>query len=110
MVNLRHVRAAYGTVLVLAPDTVLRRVVGIRDPDRRLHAATRVLGGRQLAEGVLPRRARRLLVVIDAIHVHTMVGLALIDARRRRATLASAGVAAGFGVATLANTRTGATS
>lgn len=88
MVDVRHVRSAYGAVLLVLPDPVLRRIIH-GDPDARLVYAARFLGVRQLVEGLLPRRARPMLLAVDAVHAATMAGIAVVDPPRRRAALAT---------------------
>jgi hypothetical protein len=102
---LEVVRGVQGTILLVAPDAVLRRVAGGR-ADAPVRRVTRVLGARNLAEALVLRShgTRRWLLAastVDAVHATSMVALALADPRRRRVALASALVAslmAGAGV------------
>jgi hypothetical protein len=91
-------RAGYGTLLLVAPGPVIRLYTGHR-ADRLTRAVTRVLGSRHLAQGILTAGTPSALVLtlgveVDLAHVASMLGLAVLDRRRRRAGLVDA-VAAG---------------
>ncbi|MGH3765027.1 MAG: hypothetical protein ACRDS0_20865 [Pseudonocardiaceae bacterium] len=97
------VRAGYGTLLLTVPDPVIRLYTGHRaDPLTR--AVTRVLGARHLIQGMLTGGAPGALVLalgveVDLAHVASMLGLAALDRRRRRAGLIDAAAAGVFAVA-----------
>ncbi len=59
--------------------------------------AVRVLGVRHLAQGtvqvLVPNRMRAALVVVDLLHVLTMLPVAVLDERRRRPAALTAAVA-----------------
>ncbi|MGH3842965.1 MAG: hypothetical protein ACRDS0_16185 [Pseudonocardiaceae bacterium] len=98
-------RTGYGAVLVLAPDPVIRLSTGHRS-DRPTRAVARVLGARQVVQGLLcagaPGRAVLALgVEADLVHAVSMVGLAAVDRARRRAGLVDALCAGSFAVAGL---------
>lgn len=103
MTLLNVIRALYATVLLTRPGPIVGAALG-RPPDERTEVVVRVLGVRQLAQaaavtGVGGRRAMRAGVVVDGLHAASMVGLAAVDRRRRRAALIDAMVALAFGVA-----------
>ncbi|MGC1734422.1 MAG: type II toxin-antitoxin system Phd/YefM family antitoxin [Pseudonocardiaceae bacterium] len=90
-------RTAYGALLLVVPDPVIRVYTGHRaDPLTR--AVTRVLGTRHLIQGLLTGGAPGALVLAlgveaDLAHVTSVLGLAALDQRRRRACLADAAAA-----------------
>ncbi len=72
--------------------------------DRLTRAVTRVLGSRHLIQAILtagtpsaPTLTRG--VQVDLAHVASMLGLAVLDQRRRRAGLVDAAAAGAFAVA-----------
>ena len=97
----RHLRAAYGAVLLADPWLVLRRL-GASPPDARIDVAARFLGGRQLVEGLLPAAARPVLLTIDAVHAASMVGFIALDPRRRRPAAATLVMTSVFAALTVA--------
>ncbi|WP_295126683.1 hypothetical protein [uncultured Leifsonia sp.] len=101
---LETLRAVYGLLELASPDTVTVTALG-RKPDTRMRTVIRVLGARHVAQSVLtmakPHTMHRLGGAVDLIHAGSMVGLAILDRRRRRAALVNAVVAALFGVAEL---------
>ncbi|MEJ5946533.1 hypothetical protein WDZ17_14645 [Pseudokineococcus basanitobsidens] len=93
-------RAAWGTVCLLAPGLVERSLAG-REPDVRARRVVRVLGARHLVQAAGARLLPPHLAVgggaaVDAVHALTAAAFGLGDARRRRAALADAAVAAGW--------------
>jgi hypothetical protein len=72
--------------------------------DRQVINIARVLGGRQLLQGLIlvgrpTRRSLRLGAVVDALHAATMVAAAAANAGPRRLTMASATLAGVFSAA-----------
>jgi hypothetical protein len=96
-------RAGYGTLLLAVPDPVIRLYTGHRaDPLAR--AVTRILGARHLLQGILSCGAPDDLVLalgveVDLTHVASMLGLAVLDQRWRRAGLVDAAAAGVFALA-----------
>ncbi|PZS23971.1 MAG: hypothetical protein DLM61_23300 [Pseudonocardiales bacterium] len=98
-------RTGYGALLVLAPDPVIRLYTGHR-PDRPTRAVTRVLGARQVVQGLLCAGAPGPVVLVlgveaDVAHAASMVGLAALDRSHRRGGLVDALCAGSFAVAGL---------
>ena len=99
-------RAAWGLFLVAKPEPVLA-VLAPRSSSPRLDTAVlRVLGVRQVVQAGLTALAptKGVLVLgagVDALHAASMVGLAGLDAGRRRAGLLDACVAGSFAGASL---------
>ncbi|PZS37615.1 MAG: hypothetical protein DLM62_18245 [Pseudonocardiales bacterium] len=96
-------RAGYGALLLAAPDPVIRLYTGHR-ADQLTRAVTRVLGGRQLVQGILTAGTPGALVLalgaeVDLAHVASMLGLAVLDQQRRRAGLVDAAAAGAFAIA-----------
>lgn len=90
-------RAGWGTVLLIAPRTVLARA-GLRT-DRNALVVTRILGARHLAQATLSgaNPTPEILaagVWVDGVHSLTALGLAVVDRSRARAGVADAVVAA----------------
>jgi hypothetical protein len=86
-------RLAYGAVLVVAPGVLLRACGGPDDRPARIYA--RLLGGRQIAEGlVLVGRDEPgwplAGALVDALHAATAVALAAHSERYRRLALLNA--------------------
>lgn len=97
-VRVSAVRIVWGTVLAAAPGAVLRRCPGAPHGGAG-DAVVRVLGARQIAQGVATAGGlvpARWAAVPDALHASTMAGLALCSARWRTAALVDLGVAAAF--------------
>jgi hypothetical protein len=95
-------RAGYGVVLLTVPKPVIRFSTGNR-ADRLTRAMTRVLGGRHLIQAILTAgtpspAALTRGVQVDLAHVASMLGLAVLDRRRRRAGLVDAPAASAFAV------------
>lgn len=97
------VRAGYGAAQALAPGrstgAVLRRPAG-----PRARRVARLLGTRHLVQSLIslawPRRGVLVVGVgVDGLHAASMVLLALVSCRWRRAALVEAGLAASFTVA-----------
>jgi short-subunit dehydrogenase len=96
-------RAGWASVLLLAPERVLR-IGGRPSPPAAAVAVARVLGARQLAQAVAVAARPSGPVagagaVVDAIHAGTDVGLAATSARWRRIALIDATVAAALAAA-----------
>lgn len=90
------VRTAWGVTLLVAPERVLCAIDG-RVPSVESVPVARVLGGRQIVQGVatalLPtRRLLRWGAVVDVLHAASMAGLAAGSPRHRRVGLVSAGL------------------
>jgi hypothetical protein len=95
------VRVAWGAALLLAPRPVLAGVHHVR-ADRASLLVARVLGARQVAQGLVsfarPDPAVLALgVVVDVLHAASMVGLAAVDRGRTRGALTEAAVAGTWG-------------
>ncbi len=93
-------RAGYGVVLLAAAGPVIRLYTGHR-ADRLTRAVTGLLGGRHLAQGILTGGAPSAGALtrgvrVDLAHAASMLGLAALDKRRRRAGLVDAAAAASF--------------
>ena len=88
--------AAYGGVLVSDPRGVLRRL-GEGWPSETEVTVVRVLGARQVVQAAAvrrwPRAAGRLGALADGLHASSMLALAVLRPRHRRAALASGAVA-----------------
>lgn len=93
-------RVGYAALLLAAPDPVIGLYTGHRaDPLTR--AVTRLLGSRHLIQGILTggtpsTHVLALGVKVDLAHAASMLGLAVLDQRRRRAGLIDAAVAGSF--------------
>ncbi|MFY9913796.1 MAG: hypothetical protein WAK18_03945 [Nocardioidaceae bacterium] len=95
-------RLLLGASQVARPEFLARDGAG----DELTLRAIRVLGARDLVQGVITlirpsRRVIRVGAAVDTIHALSMVGLAVVDRRRRATALASAANAAGFALAGL---------
>lgn len=100
---------ATGAALVARPAAVWRRVAGPGDA-RRATDVVRLLGGRMAVQGAveLLRPAPRVAAAgaaVDGTHALSMLLLAAVSGRYRRAALASAGLAGGTAVLALATLR-----
>ena len=94
---LSKVRVSWGCFLLVLPSG-LTRAVGLPS-DKRFMETMRVLGLRHLVQAaVVGGRSRRALVgvLVDLIHGTSMLLLACVDTRRRRAALLDACVAFSF--------------
>ncbi len=91
-------RAGWGAGLLIAPDRVSALVRGVT-PDGRARAVIRVLGARQLLQGVLSAASSTPAVLavgvwVDGLHALTGLLFAAVDRRRARPVLLDAGLAA----------------
>jgi len=91
-------RAGWGAGLLIAPDRVSALVRGVT-PDGRARAVIRVLGARQLLQGVLSAASSTPAVLavgvwVDGLHALSGVLFAAVDRRRARPVLLDAGLAA----------------
>jgi len=91
-------RAGWGAGLLIAPDRVSALVRGVT-PDDRARAVIRVLGARQLLQGVLSAASPTPAVLavgvwVDGLHALSGVLFAAVDRRRARPVLLDAGLAA----------------
>lgn len=96
-------RAGYGALLLAAPDPVIRLYTGHR-ADHLTRTVSRVLGTRHLVQGIVTAGTPGAVVLalgaeVDLAHVASMLGLAVLDPRRRRAGLVDAVAASAFGIA-----------
>ncbi len=99
------IRAGVGVVRLLFPNSVIPGLVPI-PPSSHGRLVVRALGVRQIAQAIFTSRdpdaaILRLGAVVDVTHAASMIGLAFIDRRYRRAALADASVAAVFALAGL---------
>lgn len=95
------IRIGLGALDLLAAPRVLRRALG-SPPDGLTTGALRVLGVRQIAQGVVTARSdsrtvRRISAAVDSLHCASMLLLAILDRRRRSAALVQASIAALLG-------------
>lgn len=93
-------RAGYGALLLAAPDPVIRLYTGHR-AHRLTRAVARTLGSRHLIQAIVTSGKRGALVPalgveVDAAHAVSMLGLAMIDQRGRRAGLVDVAAAGAF--------------
>jgi hypothetical protein len=86
---MRALRAAYGTVLLLAPSTALW-CIGSKTTRHPALVAVRVLGARHLAQAVVDPAGSRAGAAVDGLHAVSMGILAACAPRTRRAAAASA--------------------
>ena len=91
-------RVGWGVVLVLTPRSVLLLVPGGHDTGQVERYVARALGGREILQGTVTalfpsRRTLRFGAAIDAVHVTSMVGLAVMAPESKSASLSSATVA-----------------
>ncbi len=105
MIKLIAIRAAWGTALLLAPDAV-RRGVNYGRADPRTRWVTRILGARELAQGLITSRHRSRAssltgAAVDTTHAATMLALAIRRAAYRRPATASSLTVASFAIAGL---------
>jgi hypothetical protein len=103
--GLQVTRASYGAALVLAPGLLALLATG-RVPGRPERRVARVLGARHLAQALLTAAAPRpevfaLGAQVDALHAASMLALAAVDGRARRAALTDALAEAVFAAAGL---------
>ncbi|MGH3196250.1 MAG: hypothetical protein ACRDOH_03430 [Streptosporangiaceae bacterium] len=93
------IRGVYGLALLSGPGPLIRLADG--PGDGRARGAARVLGARQLTQAALtaPEPSATTLalgVEADLAHAVSMLGLAVLDRRRRRLGYADAVVATAF--------------
>ncbi len=98
----------WGIALLGRGGPIWHEVTG-EPPTRVDLLALRALGLRHVAQGsiqaVAPTRARGAFVAIDLLHVLTMLPLAVVDERRRRAATLTGAVALANAATTLATGR-----
>jgi hypothetical protein len=105
-VALQVVRAGYGTVLLLIPGRVIRMGTG-RPAGARARNVARLLGARHVLQAAVTvaavpgAEALGIGAAIDLTHAASMAGLAVIDKRVRRVTLADALIETGFAAVSL---------
>jgi len=95
--------AAWGATLLLFARPLLQALEG-EPVDRQVINVARVLGGRQLLQGLVTarrptRRILRIGAAVDVLHAATMVAAAAASVGPRRLTVASATLAAAFSAA-----------
>ena len=97
------VRLAYGTTLLALPRFALK-AVGSPQEEGAI-ATARILGARHVLQAVVQRRGAlpRFGASIDALHATTMVGLAAVSERYRRAAVIDGWIAAAFALVALAS-------
>ena len=103
MRGIEVVRVGYGVAVVVAPRR-MQRLMGLAPgghADPTTTAVARVLGARQVAQGLLSGVAPSpevlaLGVWVDTLHLLSMVALAGLDPRRTRVGLTDAAVAGTF--------------
>ncbi len=91
-------RVGWGAVLVLTPRSVLLLVPGGHNTGQVERYVTQVLGVREILQGAVTALipSRRTLwwgTAVDAVHVTSMVGVAVIAPESKSAALSSATVA-----------------
>lgn len=87
----------------LAAPGVVMKMFGLA-PDQPARRVTRMLGARHLAQAAASAQAPTAAVLalgveVDLLHAVSMIALAVLDRRQRRAALTSAAVAGAFAVA-----------
>lgn len=102
MIGLAALRGAWGTALLLDPESVLR-TIGAGASDARTRRVAQVLGGRELTQAALAIRHRSrwsslVGAAVDATHAATMIALAIRRPADRRPAAASALTAATFAI------------
>jgi len=110
---LELIRGGYGALQLALPGLVADRLLAHRF-DPRGRRVARVLGARQLVQalGSGRRPSYPVLAVgveVDLLHAASMLGLGLVDRRRRRVALADAVIAGSFALAGTAAARGGQT-
>lgn len=109
MKRLTLARVAIGVAYLLVPGQLLGWLAPA-DVDPRVRTVLRLLGVRQLAQALLCARDRTATVArwaagADAAHASSMLALALLDRRRRRAASIDACIAATLAVAGFTDAR-----
>lgn len=99
----------WGVTLLLFAGPLLQSLEG-ESLDRRVIKVARVLGSRQLLQGLITirRPTRRILRIgagVDALHAATMVAAVAAQAGPRRLSMASATLAGAFSVAGVTQSR-----
>ncbi|GAB1816521.1 hypothetical protein [Mycobacterium sp. MUNTM1] len=94
------IRAAWGVLLLAAPNEVLDHIHGVR-VDRKALVVTRILGARHLTQALLSgvNPGPEVLaagVWVDSVHSATALGLAVVDRHRARGGVTDAVVAASW--------------
>jgi hypothetical protein len=102
-------RAGVGIVDLVFPDTLVGRLIDGQLSDRG-RKVVRVLGARQVAQALLSGRTPTGAVLYlgaeaDVAHAATMIALAVLERRYRRAALCDAAIATAFAVAGVAAVR-----
>ena len=101
MSTTQTIRAGWGLLQLAAPGLVADRVLPA-PLDHRATVVARLLAARQVLQAGLLRNpgpmALALGAVVDGLHAASMIGLAAFNARRRRAALLDASIAATFAV------------
>jgi hypothetical protein len=98
VIRFAALRLSYAALLLAAPDLVIRLSTG-HPANRITRAVVRLLGGRHLIQGILTgnRPSTPMLALgaaADLAHALSMLALAALNQRRRRAELTDAAVAA----------------
>ncbi|GAB3806254.1 hypothetical protein GCM10028798_28940 [Humibacter antri] len=96
-------RTAWGACQLVAAPRIAQTELG-HEPDAITTRAYRVLGVRQIIQGILlsptqSRVAHRIGGVVDILHASSMVVVAIISRERRRAAIIDGAIAACFAVA-----------
>jgi hypothetical protein len=105
---LQVARAGYGGVLLLVPGPVIRMCTG-RPAGARARNVARLLGARHVLQAAVTAvaapgaEALGIGAAIDLTHAASMAGLAVLDRRVRRVTLADALIETGFAAASLSS-------
>lgn len=99
--RLQNFRLSWGSLEVASPELVARMLRLGRPLDRSERIGLRVLGSRQVAQGIASQvrpspETTRLGFRIDALHAASMLALAVVSKRHRRLALVSGGIAAGL--------------
>lgn len=99
MIGLRVARLAVGAAELLAPDRVVSPVVR-RKPDEEELVVCQILGARHVVQALFPRSAPAGRFgtgpTLDVLHALSMIGLAVVSKRHRRAAIANTAEAFAF--------------
>ena len=99
MIALRVARLAVGAAELLAPDRVVSPVVR-RKPDEEELVVCQILGARHVVQALFPRSAPAGRFgtgpTLDVLHALSMIGLAVVSERHRRAAIANTAEAFAF--------------
>jgi hypothetical protein len=98
VIRFATLRLGYAALLLAAPDLVIRLSTG-HPASRATRVVARLLGGRHLIQGILTRSAPSTPMLAlgaeaDLAHALSMLALAALNQRRRRAELTDAALAA----------------